>query len=444
MPPEFSGRDYAIFLLRIAAEVEHSLMAQYLFAAYTLGGPDVPDALEDDVRAWQETILGVAKEEMGHLITVQNLLTVLGAARQFDRDDYPNVSPLYPFGFRLEPLSLESLAAYVCAESRPNSSGAEADEIKARAKADTGDLVNRVGAIFDELIRLFEDPPLCRTVRSRRRRSRSRRAGTNGVAATARAAGNRTDQHPALTSRRRSWSSSPADSRSTHQALRATPSRGGLETPEDENDSHFIRFLTVYRALKDWVPALRRRPSVPTRAPASPRTASPDDGHPDHDHPARGPALGPPVQRPLPQAADQPVPRLRARHRPDRPVGAVPARLADPPLLRRDVQPAGLAGLLVRLPVAPTSRMARGRPTVPDALHLGLPSTEANRWRVHRDTLDAADRLYGQLRGTFGPDSDGQAYLAAVAQLDQIERAQVELLIGAAPPVPVPVGGPVP
>ena len=43
VPPEFSGRDYAIFLLRIAAEVEHSLMAQYLFAAYSLGGPDVPD-----------------------------------------------------------------------------------------------------------------------------------------------------------------------------------------------------------------------------------------------------------------------------------------------------------------------------------------------------------------------------------------------------------------
>ena len=32
IPPEFNGRDYAIYLLRIAAEVEHSLMAQYLFA----------------------------------------------------------------------------------------------------------------------------------------------------------------------------------------------------------------------------------------------------------------------------------------------------------------------------------------------------------------------------------------------------------------------------
>ena len=89
VPPEFNGRDYAIFLLRTAAEVEHSLMAQYLFAAYTLGGPGVPDGSRERADRWQETILGIAKEEMGHLITVQNLLTALGAPRQFDRDDYP-------------------------------------------------------------------------------------------------------------------------------------------------------------------------------------------------------------------------------------------------------------------------------------------------------------------------------------------------------------------
>jgi len=162
VPPEFSGRDYAIFLLRIAAEVEHSLMAQYLFAAYSVGGPSVPDDIGDDVRAWQETILGIAKEEMGHLITVQNLLTVLGAPRQFDRDDYPHISPLYPFRFRLVPLSLESLAAYVCAESPADWNDAEAAEIKARAQADSSPFVNRVGAIFDELTKLFEDPAAVR------------------------------------------------------------------------------------------------------------------------------------------------------------------------------------------------------------------------------------------------------------------------------------------
>ena len=57
-----------------------------------------------------------------------------------------------------------------------------------------------------------------------------------------------------------------------------------------------------------------------------------------------------------------------------------------------------VAGLLVRLPVAPTSRMARGPahpsrcPTPGLAVDRGEPLAGAP-----EDTLDAADRLYGQL-----------------------------------------------
>ena len=135
---------------------------------------------------------------MGHLITVQNLLTVLGAARQFDRDDYPNISPLYPFGFRLEPISLESLASYVCAESPADWSGAEADEIKARAQADTGDVVNRVGAIFDELIRLFEDPAAVPdSAFQASDAGLPGRLGRMGSRLSGGPAGDRGDQHPA-------------------------------------------------------------------------------------------------------------------------------------------------------------------------------------------------------------------------------------------------------
>jgi hypothetical protein len=35
LPAEFSWHDYAIFLLSTAAEIEHSLMVQYLYAAYS-------------------------------------------------------------------------------------------------------------------------------------------------------------------------------------------------------------------------------------------------------------------------------------------------------------------------------------------------------------------------------------------------------------------------
>jgi hypothetical protein len=68
---------------------------------------------------------------------------------------------------------------------------------------------------------------------------------------------------------------------------------------------------------------------------------------------------------------------------------------------------------------------------------LVLPSTEANRWRVHRDTLDATGTLIGQLRD-MSAAGDRQEYLLAMAQADQIERAQVEQFI--ASPVPVVVG----
>ena len=109
LPPEFSWHDYVIFLLSTAAEIEHSLMVQYLYAAYSLGGPQVPSNSRKDVLDWQRIILGVAKEEMGHLVTVQNVLKLLGGPLHLDREDYPWASGFYPFEFTLEVLSRNRL-----------------------------------------------------------------------------------------------------------------------------------------------------------------------------------------------------------------------------------------------------------------------------------------------------------------------------------------------
>ena len=79
-PPELTWRDHAIMLLHIAASIEHALMVQYLFAAYSLGGDQVPEAHRPMVEGWRNSILAVAKEEMGHLLTVQNV-TPCSAAR---------------------------------------------------------------------------------------------------------------------------------------------------------------------------------------------------------------------------------------------------------------------------------------------------------------------------------------------------------------------------
>src|SRR5690242_14635992 len=59
-------REHSIYLLHVGAEIEHALMIQYLFAAYSLGGPQIKDPghLERALR-WRQTIANIAQQEMG-------------------------------------------------------------------------------------------------------------------------------------------------------------------------------------------------------------------------------------------------------------------------------------------------------------------------------------------------------------------------------------------
>src|SRR3954447_25967073 len=112
--PPLEPRDEAVFLLTAAAEVEHALMVQYLYAAYSVRvrGPNAAE-----LQKVQDLLLQIAREEMGHLITVQNLLHLVGGPLNLGRDRAPHASEIYPFRFTLEPLTLDSLAKYVTAES---------------------------------------------------------------------------------------------------------------------------------------------------------------------------------------------------------------------------------------------------------------------------------------------------------------------------------------
>src|SRR5580704_11963001 len=107
---EFSQREYGVFLLSMAAEIEHSLMVQYLYSAWSLGGPQVPEAERGQVETWRRIMLGIAKEEMGHLLTVQNLLRLIGGPVHLDREDFPWISGFYPYAFNLAPASRTSVA----------------------------------------------------------------------------------------------------------------------------------------------------------------------------------------------------------------------------------------------------------------------------------------------------------------------------------------------
>ena len=116
-PEEMTWRDYLIMLLHIGAELEHGLMVQYLYAAYSLDDQVGSARRRKKVIEWRNLILTVAKEEMGHLLTVQNLLCLLGGPVCFNRSHFPSDTPFLPFAFRLEPVSLKSLAFYVYAEA---------------------------------------------------------------------------------------------------------------------------------------------------------------------------------------------------------------------------------------------------------------------------------------------------------------------------------------
>jgi hypothetical protein len=136
-------RDEAIFLLHTAAEVEHALLVEYLYGWFS-----APEA--------GAVLRVIAIQEMAHFLCIQNVLRALGAPLNFDREDYPFRSEFYPFHFRLEPLSLASLARYVIAEM-PEKSGLKLEEIellKTFARLDAGvQHLNRVGALYDRLIK---------------------------------------------------------------------------------------------------------------------------------------------------------------------------------------------------------------------------------------------------------------------------------------------------
>ena len=97
-------REALIYMLCEAAELEHGIMCQYLFATFSLKQREdeglTVDGLEA-VRRWRKVIAQVATEEMLHLALVQNLLSAIGAAPHLARPNLPAPARHYPAGVNL-------------------------------------------------------------------------------------------------------------------------------------------------------------------------------------------------------------------------------------------------------------------------------------------------------------------------------------------------------
>lgn len=152
-----------IRLLRQASEIEHALMIQYLYGAFSvkpayagvvgIGMPNPND------------LIGVSAMEMQHLRDVNHLLSALGAAPNLVRQGFPFEPEVYPFEFNLEPLTEGSIAKYLYCEAAAGS----LDPSKAAAEPERRFLAsldralgsnarpNHVGSLYDAIIHTLRE-----------------------------------------------------------------------------------------------------------------------------------------------------------------------------------------------------------------------------------------------------------------------------------------------
>jgi hypothetical protein len=92
-------RDALIYMLTEAAELEHAICCQYLFAGYSLkqrADEGLTDRQLVAVQRWRQMTFEVARQEMLHLATVNNLLSAVGAAPRVARPNLPQAGRHYP------------------------------------------------------------------------------------------------------------------------------------------------------------------------------------------------------------------------------------------------------------------------------------------------------------------------------------------------------------
>jgi hypothetical protein len=125
-------REQLLHLLAEASEIEHTLMCSYLYAAFSLKSRAEDGLTAEQAEAvarWRRTIIGIAIEEMGHLLMVANLTVAVGGAPHFARPNFP-VSPGYfpsDVVVRLTGFSPETLDHFIFLE-RPRGIGGEDSE----------------------------------------------------------------------------------------------------------------------------------------------------------------------------------------------------------------------------------------------------------------------------------------------------------------------------
>jgi CDGSH-type Zn-finger protein/truncated hemoglobin YjbI len=133
-------REALIYMLCEAAELEHGIMCQYLFAAFSLKqsvSEGLTEAQLAAVTRWRKQVSHVAAQEMLHLALVHNLLSAIGAAPHLARPNMPQPAGHYPAGVQLAllPFGEQALRHFMFLERPEGMDLQDAEGLAAAARA---------------------------------------------------------------------------------------------------------------------------------------------------------------------------------------------------------------------------------------------------------------------------------------------------------------------
>jgi Ferritin-like len=448
--------DHLILLLHVASGVEHELMVQYLYAAYSLGGDQVPADQHDLVRLWRRNLLAIAKEEMGHLLTVQNILTSLGAPISWARGNFPWASQYFPLRrYELSPLTMDSLSCYVYAEAPAKTAavvnryyGIKPEEVnriieKVR-KAVVQGTPHRVEQLYAKIVSIIKNPdlipdsafhPETYTVQSSweewgkgykpftldpETSTSDARAPLDGPAPPS------SFPFPPTAAQARVILSQVATRTQVLAALKLVGEQGEAAqfAAEDAQPSHFDRFIGIYQKFENitqWSPT-RQVPMNPTTW-----TGRPDCTYIESEYSRNWAHLFNLRYRMLltylshmyrlPPANDSSQPQMRA--------GTLHRVFSEMYNLR------SIASILVRLPLMDEKQYPndprRAGPPFELPYTLIMPAADNDCWHLHRELLVNSEILCKSLL----PNAplDGRQYLTSLLDLDRQSIAWIDAVL---------------
>lgn len=133
-------RQALLYTLSKAAELEHLIICQYLYAAFSLKRTASEGLTEEQVvkvNSWRRTLFTIAEQEMLHMALVQNLLTSIGAGPHLARPNFPVPPRAFPARIQilLLPFGEAALRHFAFLERPEGEAIADAEEIAAIEQA---------------------------------------------------------------------------------------------------------------------------------------------------------------------------------------------------------------------------------------------------------------------------------------------------------------------